>query len=423
MPKANNDNSEHGRSHCHEHAKTTRLADRSSMTSAEAAHSISTQGSIGDEIGNVAASGRGLLSNPALHGRGNGAVHIALMQQAQSTWGNRAVQRFLSAEAVPVQLMLRTGGGAKRKRGGDSEDEDEDEKERKNKKQQVEDVEEVSDEEEEDEDEGFEGDDEAEGGEWTRIVNNPAGRFAEGRGQEQRSVDYMTGKPARHARRMRRKYAKQNKPIAHSRNLMTVITRGPAGTDGSKGRKTITTRASQQQGGKHSEGVIRDTLSSEHFEGHTVIGLPYSERAGCGIGPGFQNCRGTAIPSITGGSNEHFSTIDHPDQRDFMDEETLRQWNDGKFNKGMSQKDKEKVRKKANKAKDKAAKARDKLGAYLYKQFDKAEKSKTTSEEDSGSSYDELTDSYFGSDPTTGKPGSQRKPKRDDDGDDEYVPV
>ncbi|HKP52234.1 MAG TPA: DUF4157 domain-containing protein [Chloroflexia bacterium] len=39
-----------------------------------------------------------LLGNPRLEGRGNASVHAAVMQSAQKTHGNRAVQRFLTAQ-------------------------------------------------------------------------------------------------------------------------------------------------------------------------------------------------------------------------------------------------------------------------------------------------------------------------------------
>jgi hypothetical protein len=50
-----------------------------------------------------------LLGNPVLNGRGNGPVKAAVMRQAQQTYGNRAVQRFIqrcaacNGQEEPVQ--------------------------------------------------------------------------------------------------------------------------------------------------------------------------------------------------------------------------------------------------------------------------------------------------------------------------------
>jgi len=50
-----------------------------------------------------------VLGQPALRGRGNGPLHIAALQQAQQTYGNRALQRFLARQAAPLPIIQRCG--------------------------------------------------------------------------------------------------------------------------------------------------------------------------------------------------------------------------------------------------------------------------------------------------------------------------
>lgn len=50
------------------------------------------------------ARGGLLRTDPRLNGRGNLPVRIAMMQQAQHSYGNRALQRFLQGHAIlPIQ--------------------------------------------------------------------------------------------------------------------------------------------------------------------------------------------------------------------------------------------------------------------------------------------------------------------------------
>jgi hypothetical protein len=125
---------------------------------------------------------------------------------------------------------------------------------------------------------------------------------------------------------------------------------------------------------------------------------------------------------MTGGSGEHYSSVDHPDQRDFMSPALLAAWNGGKYARGMDRRKKEKIAEKAKVARTTAASARDRLGDYLTKQFTLAEQGSSSSETDTSESYDELTDADFGVDPSAGKPGAPRKPGGDGD-DEDYTPI
>jgi hypothetical protein len=58
----------------------------------------------------VAAQGRAeysrsLFGDARLHGRGNQSVQVAMMQQMQQTYGNRAVQRFMQSGRQPMPLQ------------------------------------------------------------------------------------------------------------------------------------------------------------------------------------------------------------------------------------------------------------------------------------------------------------------------------
>jgi hypothetical protein len=61
----------------------------------------------------LAAYSPSLLGTPTLNGRGNAPIRIAMMQRAQQTYGNRALQRFLqrTAAASAVQRQTTAPGG------------------------------------------------------------------------------------------------------------------------------------------------------------------------------------------------------------------------------------------------------------------------------------------------------------------------
>jgi hypothetical protein len=59
----------------------------------------------------VPAYSGSLLINPSLGGRGNGPVKVAVMQQMQGAYGNRAVQRFMRQQAA-VQRAAQVPGAA-----------------------------------------------------------------------------------------------------------------------------------------------------------------------------------------------------------------------------------------------------------------------------------------------------------------------
>src|SRR4051794_16423404 len=59
-----------------------------------------------------------LLGRPAIQGRGNAPVRAAVLQRMQQTYGNRAVQRYLSqARAAPAPARRATRGVVQRDEG------------------------------------------------------------------------------------------------------------------------------------------------------------------------------------------------------------------------------------------------------------------------------------------------------------------
>jgi hypothetical protein len=67
-------------------------------------HTMALAGTVGPE--STAAYSGGLLGDARLSGRGNAPVRAAMMQRAQQTYGNRAVQRFLHRSQLTPRTPL-----------------------------------------------------------------------------------------------------------------------------------------------------------------------------------------------------------------------------------------------------------------------------------------------------------------------------